>query len=125
MMATKFPSSWEERDEQINKFRKGESTIVIITDLLSRGFDMPTIQLVINFDVPHSKGEPEFETYLHRIGRAGRFGTPGEAVTLFDHDQDEECFWKIIEHYQMKDKTAKLDSGAQLAKIIEEFPTDF
>jgi superfamily II DNA/RNA helicase len=42
----------EERDEYIEKFRNGEVKIVITTDLLSRGFDMPTIQLVINFDVP-------------------------------------------------------------------------
>jgi superfamily II DNA/RNA helicase len=42
----------DERDEYIEKFRKGEIQVVITTDLLSRGFDMPTIQLVINFDVP-------------------------------------------------------------------------
>jgi ATP-dependent RNA helicase DDX19/DBP5 len=91
--------SKEERDRQIEKFREGATTVVITTDLLARGFDMPTIQLVINYDVPHKKGNPEYELYLHRIGRSGRFGTPGVAVTLFDREEDEEVFWKIIEKY--------------------------
>ena len=42
----------EHRDEEIARFRFGIVTMIITTDLLSRGFDMPTIQLVINFDVP-------------------------------------------------------------------------
>lgn len=103
----------EERDEYIEKFRVGEATIVITTDLLSRGFDMPTIQLVINFDVPRQKGAPDFETYLHRIGRAGRFGQPGIAVTLFDREEDESFFWQIIEHYKMEDKVQPLKGGSQ------------
>ncbi|TNV78952.1 hypothetical protein FGO68_gene461 [Halteria grandinella] len=117
--------SKEERDKQIEKFRAGTTTVVITTDLLARGFDMPTIQLVINYDVPHKKGNPEYELYLHRIGRAGRFGIPGVAVTLFDREEDEGVFWKIIEKYQMKDKVNKLDSPALLGKVIEELPTDF
>jgi ATP-dependent RNA helicase DDX19/DBP5 len=101
------------------------TTIVITTDLLARGFDMPTIQLVINFDVPHKKGEPEPETYLHRIGRAGRFGTPGVAITLFDRDEDEQNFWKIVDEYNMKDKTVKLDGPELVEKILNDLPSDF
>jgi ATP-dependent RNA helicase DDX19/DBP5 len=113
-----------ERDEYIDKFRKGEVQVVITTDLLSRGFDMPTIQLVINFDVPLQDGHPDFETYLHRIGRAGRFGTPGLAVTLFDREEDEASFWSIVEHYKMKDKVQQLDGGAkQLEELLDEIKT--
>ena len=61
--------------------------------------------------MPAHKGLPEFETYLHRIGRAGRFGTPGIAVTIFDRDEDEKNFWEIIEHFRMKDNVQKLDSA--------------
>ena len=117
--------SKEERDKQIEKFRSGASTVVITTDLLARGFDMPTIQLVINYDVPHKRGVPEYELYLHRIGRAGRFGTPGVAVTLYDRDEDEEVFWKIIDKYSMKDKVIQLDNPEMLGKAIEDLPTDF
>jgi len=83
----------EERDEYIEKFRKGEVNTIITTNLLSRGFDMHEIKLVINFDVPiqteHGKVFPDFESYMHRIGRAGRFGDTGIALTIFDRENDE------------------------------------
>lgn len=108
--------SKEERDEYIEKFRQGEITTIITTNLLSRGFDMHQIKLVINFDVPaykeNGKFVPDYENYMHRIGRAGRFGDTGIALTLFDRDQDERSFWDIIEHYKMKDKVQQLDGGA-------------
>jgi ATP-dependent RNA helicase DDX19/DBP5 len=117
--------STEERNRQIERFRKGDDTMVITTDLLSRGFDMPTIQLVINFDVPQRKGQPEYETYMHRIGRAGRFGMPGIAVTLFDREEDEKCFFEIVDFYKMQDKVHKLDGGSeQVAKLLDELPSD-
>jgi superfamily II DNA/RNA helicase len=49
---------------------------------------------------------------MHRIGRAGRFGDTGIALTIFDREQDEEAFWKIMEHYKMSDKVQKLEGGA-------------
>ncbi len=64
---------------------------------------MPTIQLVINFDVPMKSHKAEPETYLHRIGRAGRFGTPGIAVTLYDRDEDKRAFDEIVAHFHMED----------------------
>lgn len=81
---------YDERDEYIEKFRKREISVVITTNMLSRGLDVPEVQLVINFDVPLVKNaktqkyESDKENYLHRIGRAGRFGIPGIALTLFD-----------------------------------------
>lgn len=115
----------EERDKYIEKFRLGEVKIVITTDLLSRGFDMPTIQLVINFDVPLTEGRPDFETYLHRIGRAGRFGTPGIALTIYDRQEDETAFWKTIEHYKMEEKVNKLEGGVgQLVELLKEINKD-
>jgi superfamily II DNA/RNA helicase len=89
----------KEREEYVEKFRNKEINIVITTDLLSRGFDLPTIKLVINFDVPRRGQQVEYETYIHRIGRAGRFGDLGLAITLYDRDEDEEAFWDTIKHY--------------------------
>ena len=57
--------------------RDGLTKILISTDVLSRGLDVSTVTLVINYDMPveHSNPRaPNFETYLHRIGRSGRFG---------------------------------------------------
>ena len=83
----------DERDEYIEKFRKGDISVIITTNLLSRGFDMQQIKLVINFDVPTQEGNPDYENYMHRVGRSGRFGDSGLALTLFDREQDEAAFW--------------------------------
>jgi superfamily II DNA/RNA helicase len=80
----------EERDEYIDKFRNGEISTIITTNLLSRGYDIDNIKLVINFDVPNynvnDKVGPDFLNYMYRITRAGRFGDTGIALTLFDND---------------------------------------
>ena len=99
----------EERDEMIAKFRTGEVSVIITTNLLARGVDVPEIQIVINFDVPTqgSRGEPRIgdpENYLHRIGRTGRFGTKGIAISLYDRDEDREYLQQILDHYSMGDK---------------------
>lgn len=84
----------DERDEYIRKFRDREVNFVITTNMLSRGLDIPEIKLVINFDIPKQKVDgkyvPDSENYLHRVGRAGRFGSGGVAINLIDNDEDDE-----------------------------------
>lgn len=73
------------RDRIMYEFREGVSKVLIATDVLSRGIDVPAVTLVVNYDVPVSfrnRSTPEFETYMHRIGRTGRFGLKGVAVNL-------------------------------------------
>lgn len=79
----------EERDEMMEKFRNGEVNVFITTNMMARGIDVPAVEFVINYDVPvmhfgrgSTSGDPE--TYLHRIGRTGRFGSKGIALTLLD-----------------------------------------
>lgn len=80
--------SLENRDETIKRFNEGKIKILITTDLLSRGFDERLVKLVINYDIPVSlnqnngKWSVNFETYLHRIGRTGRFNSKGIALNL-------------------------------------------
>ncbi len=82
---------------------------------------MHTIKLVINFDVPHKQGRPDYENYLNRIGRAGRFGDTGIALTLFENEKDEQAFFDIIKHYKMEDKVLPLKDGAtQLSDLISK-----
>ena len=64
--------STEERKITMNEFKGGQTRILLSTDLLSRGIDIQQLSLVINFDLPRSK-----ETYIHRIGRSGRYGRKG------------------------------------------------
>merc|ERR1712056_137555 len=58
------------RDRIMDEFRNGVTKVLIATDVLARGIDVPAVTLVVNFELPkaYNKG-PEFETYLHRIGR--------------------------------------------------------
>ena len=75
------------KDERIfveNQFRKGETRVMISSDLLSRGFDVQDLSLVINFDVP--VGQMAVETYIHRVGRTGRYGRKGCAISLVKRD---------------------------------------
>lgn len=72
------------RDRVVREFRDGTTKILISTDVLSRGFDVTQVTLVINLDVPVERDlrTPAYETYLHRIGRSGRFGRKGAAFNL-------------------------------------------
>ncbi|PZC74447.1 hypothetical protein B5X24_HaOG207850 [Helicoverpa armigera] len=65
--------------------------ILISTDLAARGIDASNVDLVINFEPPY-----DWQTYLHRIGRAGRFGSYGTAVTILSEGQEESTFKKMI-----------------------------
>ena len=67
-----------QRDEVFQKFRNGEAKVLITTNVLSRGIDVQTVTMVINYDIPEDvRGGPDYETYLPRIGRTGRFGRTG------------------------------------------------
>eukprot|EP00878_Enallax_costatus_P015357 GHUV01016085.1.p1 GENE.GHUV01016085.1~~GHUV01016085.1.p1 ORF type:complete len:457 (+),score=103.79 GHUV01016085.1:581-1951(+) len=73
-----------DRDRVVGEFRRGETKILISTDVLSRGFDVSQVTLVVNYDMPVERDfrTPNYETYLHRIGRSGRFGRKGAAFNL-------------------------------------------
>ena len=96
----------KERDATIEKFRKQEINVLITTNLIARGIDVPEVELVINFDVPckkiMGKVQGDAETYLHRIGRTGRFGKNGLALTIWDREQDKEHLDQIIKYYSME-----------------------
>jgi len=67
----------KERDVIMREFRSGSSRVLITTDLLSRGIDVQQVSLVINYDLPTNR-----ESYIHRIGRSGRFGRKGVAINF-------------------------------------------
>jgi ATP-dependent RNA helicase RhlE len=67
------------RQKALNGFRDGSMRILVATDIAARGIDVPGISHVVNFDLPD-----EAESYVHRIGRTGRNGASGVAVTLCD-----------------------------------------
>ena len=67
----------KEREEIMVDFRSGKTRILITTDILSRGIDIQQVSLVINYDMPKYP-----QTYIHRIGRSGRFGRKGSAINF-------------------------------------------
>ena len=68
----------EERDSIIEGFKSGRIWVLVTTDLLARGLDIPNVRLVLNYDFPL-----QTSTYIHRIGRTGRAGNHGHAITFF------------------------------------------
>merc|ERR1712124_34266 len=69
------------RNREFHEFRNGSTRNLVSSDLFTRGIDIPSVNVVINFDFPKTA-----ETYLHRIGRSGRFGHLGLAVNLITYD---------------------------------------
>jgi translation initiation factor 4A len=102
MSAQGFPLSFihgemdvEERKRRMNDFRKGTVRVLISTDLLARGIDVQQVSLVINYELPTQK-----ENYIHRIGRAGRYGRKGVTINLISPEEaravaEIETHWKI------------------------------
>jgi len=88
--------SSEDRKKIMEEFRSGKIRILLSTDLLSRGIDIQQLSLVINFDLPREK-----ETYIHRIGRSGRYGRKGIAINLIN-DKEVQDLKNIEEFYNSK-----------------------
>eukprot|EP00995_Heteronema_vittatum_P011599 NODE_72_length_2062_cov_110.714357_g55_i0.p1 GENE.NODE_72_length_2062_cov_110.714357_g55_i0~~NODE_72_length_2062_cov_110.714357_g55_i0.p1 ORF type:complete len:424 (+),score=198.03 NODE_72_length_2062_cov_110.714357_g55_i0:51-1274(+) len=98
-----------EREKVMATFRSGSSRVLITTDLLARGIDVQHVSIVINFDLPANR-----ESYLHRIGRSGRYGRKGVAINLvtardvsnlkelesFYHTQVDELPMNFAEHLE-------------------------
>jgi superfamily II DNA/RNA helicase len=89
----------EERDNVIKDFKEGKSRILLTTDLLSRGIDIPLVNMVINYDLPSSK-----EVYIHRIGRCGRFDKKGIAISMIkmEDPSDIKLFHRMRNFYKIK-----------------------
>jgi translation initiation factor 4A len=74
-----------ERAKVMNEFRSGVTRVLISTDLTARGIDVYQVSIVVNYDLPTQK-----ETYIHRIGRSGRFGKKGNAINFILPEEKEQ-----------------------------------
>jgi len=85
--------SMEQRNQAIEGFKRGRYRVLVATDIAARGIDISMIELVVNYDLPD-----ESENYIHRIGRTGRAGQVGHAVTLATplQSQDVHKIEKLI-----------------------------
>ena len=104
-----------QRDAIIDSFRVGHAKVLVTTNVLSRGIDVQSVSMVVNYDVPDkpAPGGRGFiadpATYLHRIGRTGRFGRVGVAVTFISSRRDWEMLMEIQQFF-----------GAEIQKVSTE-----
>lgn len=73
------------RQRSVDQFVKGRVNILVGTDVLARGINVPDVNLVINYDLPTMR----IEEYVHRVGRTGRMGNVGMAISFFDPQTDD------------------------------------
>ncbi|KAK6308328.1 hypothetical protein J4Q44_G00215990 [Coregonus suidteri] len=108
----------EQRAAIIERFREGKEKVLVTTNLCSRGIDVEQVSVVINFDLPMDKdGNADNETYLHRIGRTGRFGKRGLAVNMIDSKHSMNILNQIEEHFNKKINKLDTDDLDEIEKI--------
>lgn len=89
-----------DRDRVFNEFRTGAAKVLVTTNVLSRGIDVQTVTMVINYDIPETVDHrPDYETYLHRIGRTGRFGRTGAALSFVHDKRSWNFLMDICKHF--------------------------
>jgi ATP-dependent RNA helicase DDX19/DBP5 len=110
------------RDKALKDFHEAASKILIATNVLSRGIDVPNVTLVVQYDMPVMHGglfDPD--TYLHRVGRTGRFGRKGVALNLIENEKEMRVLNDIEDYYERKAKIQEIppttDPEAMLALL--------
>lgn len=108
----------EERDKVIDEFRHGTTKVLVTTNVLSRGVDIAAVSTVINYDLPTDRFNlVDPETYMHRIGRTGRFGRKGIAIN-FVYDEQSVSILNQLEKYYSK-SIEKVDDVEALSERIQ------
>jgi ATP-dependent RNA helicase DDX19/DBP5 len=111
------------RDAIIDAFRMGQAKVLITTNVLARGIDVQSVSMVINYDVPsrflgRGQFEADAQTYLHRIGRTGRFGRVGVAVTFISSKKDWELLMEIQNYFGVEIAKVATDDWDELEETV-------
>lgn len=108
----------EQRIAVLDRFRAGLEKVLITTNVLSRGIDVEQVTLVVNFDMPMDLNkQADCETYLHRIGRTGRFGKAGIAINLVDSSHSMDICKKIESHFGKRIQLLDIEDAEEIEKI--------
>ncbi|CAF9918268.1 RNA helicase required for poly(A+) mRNA export [Imshaugia aleurites] len=109
-----------QRDIIIDSFRSGQSKVLITTNVLSRGIDVQTVSLVVNYDLPDDgRGHTDPQTYLHRIGRTGRFGRVGVSVSLISGPRSYKMIKEISDYFGVEMESLPHGDWDQVEEIIK------
>jgi len=90
----------QERERALKSFRDGVSPILIATDVAARGLDVPNVKWVINYDLPNT-----IDSYVHRIGRTGRCGNTGTAISLVGNKENKNVLRELLSILQETKQT--------------------
>jgi len=101
----------EERIDRYKQFKDFQKRIMVCTDLFGRGIDIERVNIVINYDMTD-----DGDSYLHRVGRAGRFGTKGLALSFVGTEEDEAVLKKVQERFEVNIEAmpAQIDTTSYL-----------
>jgi ATP-dependent RNA helicase RhlE len=105
------------RARALEAFKEGKTRVLVATDIVARGIDIPTLEVVINYDIPHVTGD-----FIHRIGRTGRAGRQGLAITLLSPKEEiaikdvERLMGKSIEREEIEGYTPKIEKAQRGAR---------
>jgi ATP-dependent RNA helicase DeaD len=97
-----------QRDRVMSAFRSGQTELLVATDVAARGLDIPSVSHVVNYDLPTSP-----EGYVHRIGRTGRAGREGAAITVID-PREQRLLWNIEQLTKAKIVVTPVPTAADL-----------
>jgi ATP-dependent RNA helicase DeaD len=107
--------SQSQRERLVHRFREGKVKLVVATDIAARGLDVENLSHVINYDLPDNS-----ETYIHRIGRTGRAGKTGTAISIVE-PIDRRMVRQIERRLRQQLETCKLPSRSEVeAKRLEK-----
>ncbi|MGW4833976.1 DEAD/DEAH box helicase [Amycolatopsis japonica] len=101
------------REQALRAFRSGKVDVLVATDVAARGIDIDDVTHVINYQTPEDE-----KTYVHRIGRTGRAGRTGVAITLVDWD--EEPRWKLISDTLGLDKPEPVETYSSSKHLFSD-----
>ena len=106
-----------ERNDIMKRFRSGDVRVLVTTDLLCRGIDVQQVSLVINYDFPR-----EIESYIHRIGRGGRFGRKGYAINFVVNNRQERNDYRS-RYNDRRDRRQRNNDVQNIKNVIEYYET--
>ncbi|XP_036786219.1 ATP-dependent RNA helicase DDX25 isoform X1 [Manis pentadactyla] len=107
----------DQRASVLQRFRDGKEKVLITTNVCARGIDVKQVTVVVNFDLPLNQAqEPDYKTYLHRIGRTGRFGKKGFAFNMIEVDK-LPLLMKIQDHFNCSIKQLNTEDLDEIEKI--------
>lgn len=108
----------DQRIAVLDRFRASQQKVLITTNVLSRGIDVEQVTIVVNFDLPvDQEGKADCETYLHRIGRTGRFGKMGIAINLIETPEAMKICKEIEAHFGKKISYLDAEDSDEIEKI--------